>query len=341
MQSKTPLLMVTALVCGLGAAFGTWKLVSGAKDAPSEIEEVQVLVPVADVAPYHLFQDTQRFTLAKWPKSRLREDIKDTITDFNQIKGKTSRHYKLRPNEPMYVNDICDNLENDVNERLLNGEVAHAVPVTAERSGGGFVKVGDRVDIAATVQPGNGETAIRTLYLLEDIEVLAVDNSAQKDATPMATPPTRFLLRLTRPQSLVLKYFQDTSKIDFDRRKSGDKTRIGETFYYTAGRKTSTVQQYQEDLPEATVTQNIEAIKLPDPVDDSKPKADKGASVVLSEDDETRIRLLKHKVNINDSGTTRVQDTNESVKITEKVKKEDPKKVDPQKVAEEKKPSGQ
>ena len=75
MQSKTPLLMVTALVCGLGAAFGTWKLVSGSKDNPIQDEKVQVLVPVAEVAPYHLFQDQQRFTTHEVYKSKLREEI--------------------------------------------------------------------------------------------------------------------------------------------------------------------------------------------------------------------------------------------------------------------------
>src|SRR5215218_4778204 len=96
MQSKTPLLMVTALVCGLGAAFGTWKLVSGAQAAPVEDTMVKVLVPMADVPSYHLFQDKTKFTEKDWPRSKLRENAEDTITAFDQIKGKTSRHYKLR-----------------------------------------------------------------------------------------------------------------------------------------------------------------------------------------------------------------------------------------------------
>ncbi|HMO36862.1 MAG TPA: hypothetical protein PKA06_12535, partial [Gemmatales bacterium] len=124
MQSKTPLLMVTALVCGLGAAFGTWKLVSGQKENVADDQKVMVLVPVADVPAYHLFKDKQRFTLTEWPKSRLREDEKELITDFEQIKDKTSRHYKLRANEPIYKNDICESMDNDIDERLQPGEVA-------------------------------------------------------------------------------------------------------------------------------------------------------------------------------------------------------------------------
>jgi len=332
MQSKTPLLMVTALVCGLGAAFGTWKLVSGAANNPADEVKVKVLVPVADVAPYYLFQDAQRFTEMDWPKSRLREDVTETITTFDQIKGKTSRHYKLKPNEPMYKNDICENLENDVSERLQNGEVAHAVPVTAERAVGGFVQVGDRVDISATVQPSNGETNIRTFFILEDVEVLAVDNAAQKQVNNMATPPTRFLLRLTRPQSLVMKFYQDTAKIDFDKRKLGDKNKVGESFYFTNGKRTSSVPGYQDDQTEATVAVNLEATKLPDPTDDS-PRAKQDKKEQINQGDLTEEEKLrrKHKVNINVTGQNVIQETNATYDETVLRKKAAEKKDEPKK----------
>jgi Flp pilus assembly protein CpaB len=313
MQSKTPLLMVTALVCGLGAAFGTWKLVSGAANNPADEAKVKVLVPVADVAPYYMFQDGQRFTEMEWPKSKLREDLTETITSFDQIKGKTSRHYKLKPNEPIYKNDICDNLENDVSERLRNGEVAHAVQVTAEHGGGGFVNVGDRVDVSATVQPTNGETSIRTFYVLENIEVLAVDNQAQKAVNTMATPPTRFLLRLTRAQSLVMKYFQDTSKIDYVKRKLGDPHVVGESIYFAHGKKTSAIPGYQDDQLEGTVTQNLPESRLPDPIDDnaSRPRVDNKVEAIKPGDlTEEETRRLKHTATINVDGTVKKQETN-------------------------------
>lgn len=330
MQSKTPLLMVTALVCGLGAAFGTWKLVSSAQTGPVDEQKVQVLVPVADVAPYHMFQDDKRFTMMEWPKAKLREGEDETIKTFDQIKGKVSRHYKLKPNEPIYKNDICENMENDVQDRLRNGEVAHAIPVAAERAGGGFIKVGDRINISATAQPGNGETSQRTFFFLEDIEVLAVDNQAQKEATPMAQPPTRFLLRLTGAQSLVLKFYQDTAKLDLTKRKLGDPTKLGDSYYYTANKKPSSAGSYNEDQPEPTVTQNIEVKTLANPTEEmSSPPSVKPANKtdnILTAVDEVLERWKKHKVVINDNGVPRTQETNETYKELEKKKKEEVKK---------------
>lgn len=342
MQSKTPLLMVTALVCGLGAAFGTWKLVSGAANNPQDEVKVKVLVPVADVAPYYLFQDAQRFTEMEWPKSKLREDIAETITTFDQIKNKTSRHYRLKPNEPIYKSDICDNREDDINERLKNGEVAHAVQVTVERAGGGFIQVGNRVNISATIQPQGGETGTKTQYILEDIEVLAVDNLSKKDNTPMATPPTRFLLRLTNHQALMCKNFQDTARIDIDRRRDGDPTRVGDGIYYITGKRTSSVPNPQDDVPEATVSLNLDAVKLPNPTDEtSTAKVEKKEQITPGDLTEEQRRLRDHEVTINTDGTTKKQKTN--VKFEEKVlvKKSDaPKKDEPKKEDDGKKDDG-
>jgi len=333
MQSKTPLLMVTALVCGLGAAFGTWKLVSGAASNPQDEVKVKVLVPVADVAPYHLFQDAQRFTEMEWPKSKLREDVTETITGFDQIKGKTTRHYRLKPNEPIYKSDICETRDDDINERLKNGEVAHAIPVSVERSGGGFIQVGNRVDISATIQPQGGETGIKTQYILEDIEVLAIDNASKKDNTTMAQPPTRFLLRLTRAQALMLKNFQDTCKLDIDRRKDGDPMRVGDSIYYATGKRTSSIAGYQEE-PEATQSLPVDAIKLSDPTDDTTTarveKKDHNNQAELTEDE---IRRRKHGGTINTDGQPKKFETNAfyDEKVTKKKEtgsKDEPKKND-------------
>ena len=35
----------------------------------------------------------------------------------------------------------------------------------------------------------------------------------------------------------MLKYFQDTAKIDFVKRKMGDKTKVGDSFYFANGQE--------------------------------------------------------------------------------------------------------
>lgn len=322
MQSKTPLLMVTALVCGLGAAFGTWKLVSGAQSAPAEDTTVKVLVPVSDIPSYHLFQDPTKFTEKDWPKSKLREAAEDTILSFDQIKGKTSRHYKLRQGEPVYKNDICDTMDNDIAERLKPGEVAEGIPVSHD-DGGGFIQVGDRVDVAATVQASQGEPT-KTLYILEAIEVLAVDNVAQKMETApgQVTPPSRFVLRVTRTQALVLRHFKDTCRISFFKRRIDDPQTLGEGYVFTMGKKPSTAQRYVEESPEATQMVPVQELKLPDPPDDHT-KILAGPATKKEEGKEYEQKNWREqvKVKINDNGTDRIVNTQDAFMKSQLVEK--------------------
>ncbi|MFT3881567.1 MAG: DUF1579 family protein [Gemmatales bacterium] len=199
--------------------------------------KVQILVPLAELPPYTRFMDPKQFTFIEYPKSRLREDISDTITSFDQLKGKTSRHYTLKPNEPMYKNDLAEE------DALRDGEVAYAIKIPS--TGGGFIQKGNRIDICATLPADTIGNPIRTVYILEDIEVLDIASEKSKDS---AFVSYRLLLRLTRPQALMLKHYQDTARIDVDKRKPGDPKSIKDAFTLSPDRTLSNAPSTPEQL---------------------------------------------------------------------------------------------
>ncbi|MBL8821924.1 MAG: hypothetical protein JNJ77_04995 [Planctomycetia bacterium] len=55
---------------------------------PRDEPKVKVLVPMVDIEPYQRVQDSTKFRLMEFPTH-------NTITSFDQIKGKVSRYYKL------------------------------------------------------------------------------------------------------------------------------------------------------------------------------------------------------------------------------------------------------
>jgi Flp pilus assembly protein CpaB len=278
-QSKTPLLMITALVCGLGAAYGTWKLVSGAQAAPaSEETKVKVLVPVADIQPYSLFQDEKKFTSIDWPKHKLREAQEDTITSFDQIKGKQARHYKLRPNEPIYKNDVCENADSDIATRLKPGEVAAALRTDPSDTSGGFIQPGDHVNIAATVAGGQGEDT-ETFFILDNIEVLAVDNLATKDPNGAVLPTNRMVFRVSTGEALKLKAYADSGKLSIYKRRIDDTTNVLNQSF--SKRKKNAVAKAEEEQPAVTpVTPEIKNVPLEEKTEvakgEPKPQTPKG-----------------------------------------------------------------
>jgi Flp pilus assembly protein CpaB len=247
MQSKTPLLMVTALICGLGAAFGTWKLVSGAQAAPSSEEvKVKVLVPVADIQPYFLCQDSKKFTEIEFPKHKLREAVEDTITSFDQIKGRQARHYKLRPNEPVYKTDFCENSDSDIAARLKPGETAASISTNPNSASGGFIQVGDHVNVAARLEAG-GQGNSEFGYILNNIEILAVDNLLQRNPDGSALPTNRMVLRVTVEDALILKAYQDTGKLDVMKRQIGDPADV-RNIRFMLGRSRPVSSKQEDDV---------------------------------------------------------------------------------------------
>lgn len=267
-QSKTPLLMITALVCGLGAAYGTWKLVSGAQAAPTAEEtKVKVLVPVADIQPYTLFQDEKKFTTIDWPKHKLREAQEDTITSFDQIKGKQARHYKMRPNEPIYKNDICENADSDIATRLKPGEVAAALRTDPSDTSGGFIQPGDHVNIAATVAGGQGEDT-ETFFILDNVEVLAVDNLAVKDPNGTVLPTNRMVFRVSTGEALKLKAYADAGKLSIYKRRLDDTTNVLNQSF--SKKKKNVVAKAEEEQPAVTpVSADIKTVPLEEPKTDA------------------------------------------------------------------------
>jgi Flp pilus assembly protein CpaB len=216
--------------------------------------KVKILVPVVEIAPYHYFQDSKKFTEVEWPKSKLREDINETITSFDQIKGKTSRHYKLKPNEPIYKDDITEAMEQDsIDYYQQSGVVAHSIHLSTDRSLTKNIKVGDRVDIAATKQPNvPGEPAI-TIQILEDIEVLSFGLKLDKNPTTEDQNRNNLVLRVTRPQSIVLGYYQFQGKLDVVKRKPGDPQRVKDVFTLSPEKNTSIIAP---STPEQKVLDN-------------------------------------------------------------------------------------
>ncbi len=217
--------LVAAITITIGLAGSSY----GGSWQPDDVK-VKILVPVVEIEPNHYFQDSKKFTELEWPRSRLRESMEEVITSFDQIKGKTSRNYKLRLNEPIYKNDLGDFSDS---ERLVPGEVAHSLRLPPDRAPTGFIKVGDRVDVTATIQPDVAGELIKTRFILEDIEVLAIELEQSKNPTDAEKGRNYLVLRLTRPQSLVLKYFVDVAKVDVVRRKPGDTIRVTEDFYFS------------------------------------------------------------------------------------------------------------
>jgi pilus assembly protein CpaB len=176
MKPKTMILMVVAVVCGLGASYMTSRLLAERDDKPAEaapVERVKVLVAKNNMSLHFALRAKPEdfFTEKEFNKDDAPEKAL-TLADLPKLKGKFLKR-SMRKNDHITADDLLDGKA--ILPSLPNGMRAFGIRVSPEQVASGFACVpGSHVDIHWTRQ-GNVDKDTFTKILLRDVIVLAAD----------------------------------------------------------------------------------------------------------------------------------------------------------------------
>jgi len=187
MKPKTLILMVVAVVCGLGASYMTSRLLAERDDKPAEappLEKVKLLVTKNNLAMHFAlrakpedFFTEKEFVKDDAPKEAL------TKADVDKLKGKFLKR-SLRKGDHITIDDLIDGNPNLKN--LANGMRAVGLRVTPEQVASGFACVpGSHVDIHWTRRVSTDKDTF-TRILLKDVIVLAADLASERNESGQA-----------------------------------------------------------------------------------------------------------------------------------------------------------
>src|SRR5437016_4825389 len=147
MKPKTMILMVVAIVCGMGASYMTSRLLAERNTEPQEIPKVTAVVAKQALtvgAPIKNADDM--FELKEFTKG---QEPKDALVAFDNLKGKFMKR-NLRKGDFVTPKDIDDT------QSLIDlppNTVAVGIRVTPESIASGFAaQPGARVDIIWTTK---------------------------------------------------------------------------------------------------------------------------------------------------------------------------------------------
>jgi pilus assembly protein CpaB len=237
MKPKTMILMVVAIVCGLGASYMTSQLLAQREETPVEapvVEKVTVLVAKKNVElhtplrkkPEDFFEKKQ-FVVDDVPKDALTPD------DLPKLKDKFLKR-GLRKGDHILADDLMDGKFGLMS--LPNGMRAVGIRVNVEQIAGGFASLpGSHVDIVWTKRAGS-ENDTFSKVLLEDVVILAADTNTHNDGSAIVAsvvtvalhPDDAMKLTLameTGALRLVVRNLEDRSTTDRDRVTVGELTR--------------------------------------------------------------------------------------------------------------------
>src|SRR5438309_1288348 len=207
MKPKTLILMIVAVVCGLAASYMTSKVIAE-RGTQAEVEKVSVLVARKNLGmgllisdPEKLFEEKQ-FTKGEEPKKAIR-DIAE-LKDRRLNKPLTAEQF-------VTVDDLIDKDKDGLSAVMRRGMRAVALHMNAERGVGGFVQPHSHVDIVSVVTNPNGEISAK--IILQNILVLAVDQSANRAEDKQATIASTVTVQVTPDQAEKLALAQKMGQI--------------------------------------------------------------------------------------------------------------------------------
>lgn len=169
--------LALALILGIGAAFAAQRLLERTPTVRQEpVETVPVVVARMDVAVGSALQ-RQHLDTVDWPK-RYRPD--GAVTEPAKLRGRVLRR-PVSAGEPVLEPFLLPaGAEAGLGSVITSKSRAVSVKVDDVIAVAGFVKPGARVDVLATLRRIDRNGAPHSKVILQDIPVLAVDQTMEE-----------------------------------------------------------------------------------------------------------------------------------------------------------------
>ena len=179
MNSRTLILIGLSLLLGLGAAFLANNWLSARLNAGPD-DNLQNVVVATQEIPFGQMVEAQQVTLVRMPKGTVPDDAFDSadkvvgkIATFAMLRGDIVRAARLA--EHLGGSTLASLIEPE--KRAISVRVDDVVGV------GGFLLPGNRVDVLVAKKAEGGGNNAKSETILEDLRVLAVDQTASTDKT--------------------------------------------------------------------------------------------------------------------------------------------------------------
>jgi pilus assembly protein CpaB len=176
MRTKSVVLLIVALGCGLVASIGITKVMANRHAKPVAMHgETQAIFVAAKEVPLGEPLSVRAVRMEQWPKGKVPPGAVSRIED---IDGRRTRA-KLYPGEPILENKLFAKGASQQGYAALIPKGYRLISVRVDKeSGSGLILPGDRVDVLVHVirNPSKGVPETSTRTILQDVRVFAVND---------------------------------------------------------------------------------------------------------------------------------------------------------------------
>ena len=176
MRTKSLVLIIIALGCGLVASIGISQVLEG--NRPAAVETAPIYVALQNINVGDPLTD-KMVSLEEWPKDKVPVGAIDKWDDLDSRRPRTN----IYQGEPILDGKLlAKGQTNDPIQGVPDGMRLKTVSVDARKSAAGLLSPGDRVDVQLYVARNDsyGVTSPVTKIILQNIRVYAVDQTIEK-----------------------------------------------------------------------------------------------------------------------------------------------------------------
>lgn len=223
MQSKSLILLVVALACGVVASIGITQVMANRSAAPAaqDVETQPVFVVKEDI-PLGNLLTAEKLKLEQWPKGKVPEGVLGKLED---VEGRRPRT-KLFAGEPVLEVKLLSKGESAGGAAPQIPVGYRSVPIKVDDVSGGAAMIlpGDRVDLLVYVKGGKEFRKTLTKTILQDIKVFAVDSTwtLESDESGKSIRAKTISLLLTPEQTERVMLAAELGKIRLALRSPND-----------------------------------------------------------------------------------------------------------------------
>ena len=218
MRSKTIILIVLALGCGLVASIGISQVLQRNQDQGPAEETAPIWIAMADIKNGDALS-VQNLKLENWPKEKIPVGA---LTKLEQIDGKHTRA-TIYQGEVVLEKKLRGGKSNS--DMIPPGFRLYTVLGDGLNSQGGLLQPGDRVDLIVYVNKSFGNIETGTKTILQDIKVFAINDQTslpdEKSADSITAKTVTLLMTPSEAEKATLA--GEVGKIRLVVRSPGDK----------------------------------------------------------------------------------------------------------------------
>ena len=221
------ILGLAAIAAGAAALIVRGLMGGGAPQVQASLPRVvtqQVLVAASDLqAGEHLNGSEVKWQ--NWPKNSIDSSFitsKNAPNPQAAVNGTVVRAPIVAGQPITNANIVHSDAAGVMAASLTPGTRAIAIPVTTETGAGGFILPNDRVDVLASIQVSDNPKRYRSVTLVENLRVLAMDQTYKEDKNQKVVVAKTATLEVTPDQAQLVMAAQTSGTLSLALRSLAD-----------------------------------------------------------------------------------------------------------------------